>query len=69
MLINIINLNGLSNLNLWFKEIGFNSSKHLTKYEIWKRFGFCPPNTNIIERRNILKGKININSYYQGPVA
>jgi len=67
LFINTINLNGLQNLNLWFKEIGFNSTKHLTKYEIWKKFGFCPPNTNIIERRKILKGEIDINSYYKGP--
>lgn len=65
---NQINLNGLNNLNLWMKEIGFNSEKHLTKYQVWKRFGFCPPYTNIIERRKILKGEIDINSYY-GPVA
>tara|TARA_Y100000310_G_scaffold231700_1_gene234351 strand:- start:44061 stop:44879 length:819 start_codon:yes stop_codon:yes gene_type:complete len=62
--INTVDLNGLSNLNLWFKEIGFNSTKHLTKYQVWKKFGFCPPDTNIIERRNILKGKTDINSYY-----
>ncbi len=64
LFINTIYLNGLQNLKLWFKEIGFNSSKHLTKYKVWKKFGFCPPNINIIERRKILKGKININSYY-----
>ena len=63
-----IDINGKNNINTWFKVIGFNSSKHLTKYEIWKKFGFCPPNTNIVERRKILKGEIDINSYY-GPVA
>jgi len=42
--------------------------KHLTKYEIGKKYGFCPPNTTILERRNILKGVIDINSYY-GAVA
>jgi len=66
--INTIDLNGCESINLWFRKIGFNSTKHLTKYNVWKKFCFCPPNTNIIERRKILKGEININSYY-GPVA
>ena len=61
---NQINLNGLGNLNLWMKEIGFNSTKHITKYKIWKKYGFCPSKTNIIERQNILKGKVDINSFY-----
>ena len=63
-----IELNGEKNIDVWFKILGFNSSKHLTKYSVWKNFGFCPPYTNIIERRKILKGEIDINSYY-GPVA
>ena len=66
-IINTINLNGLDNLNLWMKEIDFNSTKHLTKYEVWKRFGFCPPQTNILERQKILKGEIDINFYYKAP--
>ncbi|MBI2106952.1 hypothetical protein HYT57_03130 [Candidatus Woesearchaeota archaeon] len=49
---------------MWFNEIGFNSSKHLTKYDIWKRFGFCPPYTNILERQKILDETIDVNSYY-----
>ena len=63
-----IDIHGRDNVDKWFKEIGFNSSKHLTKYEIWKKFGFCPPYTNIIERQKILKGIVDINSYYD-PVA
>lgn len=67
-LINEINLNGLDNLNLWMKEVGFNSTKHITKYKIWKKYGFCPSKTNILERQKILKGEIDINSFY-GAVA
>ena len=63
-----INIYGKNNVERWMKLIGFNSPKHLTKYEIWKKYGFCPPNTTILERRNILKGVIDINSYY-GAVA
>jgi hypothetical protein len=67
--INHVNIYGKRNLSLWFNEIGFNSTKHLTKYEVWKKFGFCPPNTDITERRKILKGEIDVNSYYHGPIA
>tara|TARA_Y100000034_G_C6883627_1_gene405367 strand:+ start:1134 stop:1955 length:822 start_codon:yes stop_codon:yes gene_type:complete len=65
---NTIDLNGKYNLKLWMRKMGFNSTKHLTKYYVWKNFGFCPPNTNIIERRKFLKGELDINSYYE-PVA
>lgn len=44
-----------ADVNRWLTEIGFKSSKHLTKIEIWKRFGFCPPNTTLAERRQILE--------------
>ncbi|MAG47779.1 hypothetical protein CL617_04175 [archaeon] len=50
-----ININGKENLSKWMKKIGFNSAKHLTKYQVWKTFGYCPPNTNINERYRILK--------------
>ncbi len=68
LFINQINLNGLDNLNQWMKKIGFNSTKHMTKYQIWKKHGFCPSKTNILERQKILKGEIDINSFY-GAVA
>ncbi len=60
---NQINLNGVGNLNLWMKEIGFNSTKHLTKYNVWKKYGVCPSKTNILQRQKILKGEIDINSF------
>ncbi len=60
-----IDLNGLYNLNLWMKKIGFTSTKHLTKYEIWKKYGYCPPNTNIKQRTAILNGKLSIGSFYK----
>lgn len=68
LFINMIGLNGKNNMNLWMKEIGFNSTKHLTKYQVWKKFGFCPSKTNILERQKILKGEMDINSFY-GAVA
>lgn len=56
-------LRGNNKLNLWMKCIGFKNHVHITKYEIWRKFGFCPPKTTIEERRKILKDKINPYSY------
>lgn len=51
-------------VNRWFKEIGSNSSKHLTKYGIWQKFGFCPPHTSLEERKKILKNELSPYNYY-----
>lgn len=48
----------------WIEEISFRSTKHLTKIKIWKKFGFCPPHTNLQERSMILKNKLNPLSFY-----
>jgi len=48
----------------WFKKIGSKSQKHTTKYQIWKRFGFCPPHTTLMERRKILKNELSPYIYY-----
>src|SRR3989339_1705505 len=62
---NLIEINGIKQLELWMKLIGFNSQKHLTKYLIWKKFGFCPPYTSLPEREAILKGDLNPYSFYK----
>ena len=49
----------------WIKDIGFKNPKHYTKVKIWKKFGFCPPNTKIMERKKILNNEINPYSYYK----
>jgi len=61
---NQLHLNGKTNLNRWLNQIGFKSDKHLTKLKLWEKYGFCPPGTNLLDRRNILAGVIDINSFY-----
>jgi len=61
----IINLNGKNNLENWMNKIGFKNSKHLTKYLIWKKFGFCPPYTTIYERKQIIRGDLDPYSFYE----
>ncbi len=48
----------------WIEEIGFKNLKHITKVNMWKKFGFCPPYTTLNERLNMLKGKTNPLKFY-----
>ncbi len=50
-----IRLAGGKRVSKWFKDIGSNNPKHITKFEIWKRFGFCNPRTTLKERESILR--------------
>jgi hypothetical protein len=52
----------------FFELIRPANPKHQTKYNIWKKFGFLPPNTNIQERRKILKKEISPYIYYYAGV-
>ena len=63
----IIKLDGSKAIQ-FIHKIGSNNQVNVTKYNIWKKFGFCPPNTTLEERQKILKGEINPYLYY-GPVA
>ena len=51
-----IYLSGKNNLEKWISMIGFNNPRLMTKYLMWKKFGYCPPNTTIKERINFLYG-------------
>jgi len=50
-----IQINGVSMLNKWMSEIGFNSPVQLTKYLLWKKQGFVPPGTSLSMRENLLR--------------
>ncbi len=45
--------------------IGSHNQKHLSKFEIGEKFGFCPPYTTPLERGKILKGELNPHSLYK----
>lgn len=62
-----INING-SYIESFVKKIGFRNPVHITKYLIWKKYGFCPTKTTLEQRRNILKGNLDPYKLY-GPVA
>jgi hypothetical protein len=51
----IVRTNGEQMLELWMNKIGSRNIKHLTKYLVWKKAGFCPPKTTVLGRMRILK--------------
>jgi intein/homing endonuclease len=61
-----VKLNKLNEIKLWFEELKLSSNKkHISKYLVWKRFGFCPPMLTPSQRENILSNKICPHSYYE----
>lgn len=60
-----VEINGVDQLEFWMKKIGFKSRKHITKYLVWQKFGFCPPYTNLPQRELILKGELDHYSFYK----
>jgi hypothetical protein len=61
----VITIKGAEQLDRWMKEIGSSNPVHLTKYQVWKRFGFCPSRTTLNQRLAILSGELDPESFYQ----
>ena len=57
-------LSGKDNLSKFLQLIGFRNPKHLTKIEIWNKFGFYPPRLSYQQRLDILKGKLDPKKFY-----
>lgn len=62
--LNKIQIDG-PNVEDYFRIIGSKNPKHISKYKIWRRFGFCPPYTTLKQRKDILNGKLNLHSFYR----
>lgn len=62
-----IQITGFKVFDKWMRLIGSKNPTKLSRYLIWRKFGFCPPNTNYQQRIKILENKLNPNSLY-GPV-
>lgn len=60
-----IYISGRKNLKKWMSLIGFNNPKHITKYQVWKKFGYCPRYTNLRQRKKILNNTLNPLSFYK----
>lgn len=55
---------GINNLERWMNIIIPKNSVKVSRYLIWKRYGFCPTNTKYEERTKILKGELDPNIFY-----
>ena len=58
-------VNRKESIKKWFELVKPHNPKHLTKYQIWKKFGFIPPYTKLRDRRAILNGELNPEEYYK----
>jgi len=56
----------IHNIVLFFKIIKPKNQRHITRYRVWKKFGFLPPKTSLDERKKILKNVLNPYKYYAG---
>ena len=63
--IHIIEINSKNKIIKFFKEIGTSNLRHKTRFDIWKRFGFCPPRTTIFQRKDILKNNLDPYDLYK----
>jgi intein/homing endonuclease len=43
-----------ADIEFFINQIGFKNSKHYTKWQVFKKLGYCPSNTKLQQRRNIL---------------
>lgn len=55
---------GKKNLKMFLELVGFKDFRHLSKLEIWRRFGFYPPKLNHEQRVDILSGKLDPHKLY-----
>ena len=60
----IVKSSGQDNVVRWFELIGSRNPNYLSKYIIWKKFGFCPPNLDYNQRKEILEGRKNPLQFY-----
>jgi len=64
----MVQVSGKPRLDKWIKEIGFSNANHSSRYKLFKKYGFVPPNTSYEERIKMLKGEILPWSFYKSLV-
>jgi len=55
----VATITGAAQLELWMTKIGSSNPVHFTKYQVWKKFGFCPTKTTLEQRLAMLSGELN----------
>lgn len=63
-----IELNGAKNLEKWMNIIGFRNPKHLAKYLLWRKNGYCPPIPTSEKLKILINREKRSNSWESLPV-
>lgn len=53
-----IHINKYNHIERWFKIVKTSNSRHQTRYDVWKKFGYLPPKTSIKQRKKMLSYKL-----------
>ena len=61
----MLQVSGKNRLNTWAKVIGFPNKNHYSRYQIFKKYGFVPPNTTLEQRIKILNEELDPYSFYK----
>lgn len=60
----VITINGRRRLKLWMEKIGFSNPVQTTRHEIFKKHGFVPVGTTILQRKMILSNDLDPWDFY-----
>lgn len=60
-----VTVSGKKNARKWFNLIGSRNPSYLSRYALWRKYGFCPPYTNYLQRRAMLLGELDPYSFYK----
>jgi len=64
----VVQISGVRSTERWMEEIQPRNHTKVSRYEVWKKFGFCPPNTTYSDRLKMLSADLDPYSFY-GPIA
>jgi len=64
----VATITGATQLELWMKEVGSSNLVHTSKYNVWKKFGFCPTKTTLDQRLAMLAGELDPEIFYKATV-
>ena len=60
-----VGISGRDNLNKWFEKIGSRNPSRISRYFVWKKFGYCPPKTSLLQREQMLNGNLDPENFYK----
>ena len=60
----LLQVSGVERLHQWMKVVGFSNPAKLTKYCLFNRYGFVPPNTTISQRKAMLDNELSPVDFY-----